>query len=101
MVHKIRGNRDYIAEMFAEGATSGTTSNGSLFIEGDTIYSYGHHFPIAFLDRNKRIAYFNKDSYSHTTSCQQGIVKRNLMARGFAIIPKNTEELKKMSGSGW
>jgi hypothetical protein len=94
MVHKYRGNRDYIAEMFAEGAVAGTTSNKTLFIDGDTIYSYGYHFPIAIVDRGRKIAYFNKDRYSHTTSCQQGVVRRELEMHGFKIVLKSTEELK-------
>lgn len=36
-----------IAHAFAYGATEGHTSNYNLFIEGDCIYSYGHHFCIA------------------------------------------------------
>ena len=36
-----------IAHEFAYGATEGHTGNWNLFIEGDCIYSYGHHFCIA------------------------------------------------------
>ena len=89
-----------VATEFAEGATQGKNSTGTLFIDGNTIYSYGWHFPIAVLDRSKKIAYFNTDSYSHTTSCHQGVVKRELNSHGFKLVQKNTEELKKLSGSG-
>jgi len=34
-----------LAEKFSQGATKGEGSN--MFIKGDTIYSYGEHFPIA------------------------------------------------------
>lgn len=36
-----------IAHAFAYGATEGHTGNWNLFIKGDCIYSYGHHFCIA------------------------------------------------------
>lgn len=36
-----------IAHEFAYGATEGHTGNWNMFIEGDCIYSYGHHFCIA------------------------------------------------------
>lgn len=36
-----------IAHAFAYGATEGHTGNWNLFIDGDSIYSYGHHFCIA------------------------------------------------------
>lgn len=42
-------------------------SNAHLFFEGDTIYSYGHHFPIAkWLDENTVL--FTTRKYSVTTS---------------------------------
>ena len=54
-----------LADSLANGATDGTASN--MFIDGDTIYSYGYHFPIA-----KRIGpeeyVINPNSYSNTTS---------------------------------
>ena len=45
-----------------------------MFSEGDTIYSYGHHFPIA-----KHTAWgfiFNKNGYSVSTAKHKGIVLR-------------------------
>ena len=52
-----------LARRFASGATSGRT--GHMFIEGDTIYSYGHHFPIA--RRSPQGFLFNSEGYSSTT----------------------------------
>jgi len=61
---------------FAEGATSGKGSR--IFIEGDTIYSYGYHFPLA-----KRIGtreyLINPESYSSSTRKHQGHVARILV----------------------
>lgn len=53
-----------VAQLFADGATEGHSTN--MTIRGDTIYSYGAHFPIA-----KRIPegyVFNSDSYSISTN---------------------------------
>jgi hypothetical protein len=54
-----------LAHNFAHGATSGASAN--MFIEGEVIYSYGHHFPIAKrLNNGKYI--FTSDEYSISTS---------------------------------
>lgn len=63
-------NRD-LAKKFAEGGTSGRGSH--MFINRDTIYSYGYHFPIA-----KRMPwgfYFNSREYSNTTSKHKAHVR--------------------------
>lgn len=51
----------------------GRNSNGSLFFEGRTIYSYGHHFPMAQFHENGAV-YLNPESYSVTTSAHQSLV---------------------------
>lgn len=84
-------NQD-VADMFAEGATSGSTDN--LFIEGDTIYSYGHHFPIARrIGQNKFL--FTTKGYSQTTSVHKGRVMRALERAGYdvALVEDVTEDL--------
>ena len=48
---------------------------GNVFFRDSTIYSYGHHFPIArvyALDTGDRVALFNPNRYSNSTSKQQG-----------------------------
>jgi hypothetical protein len=53
----------------------------NMFYEGETIYSYGSHFPIArfFTAPNgERVVLFNEDSYSVSTSKHQTIVRRAL-----------------------
>lgn len=57
-------NRE-LARRFAQGATKGKGSH--MFIEGDTIYSYGHHFPVA--RRHPEAGFlFNTEGYSNTTA---------------------------------
>lgn len=64
-----------VARRFAERKTTGKSRN--MFIEGDSVYSYGRHFPIA-----KRIGpgeyLFNTESYSMSTSKHQAYVSRAL-----------------------
>lgn len=56
-----------LIERFSNGATHGEASH--MFIEGDTLYSYGHHFPL--LIRTDFGYVQNGDKYSITTSCHQ------------------------------
>ena len=86
-----------LAEMFAGGARRGRGSN--MFIEGDAIYSYGHHFPIAVRrGRNADYDYdFNEDRYSHSTTVHKSRVRGVLKGR---IFSSNTgglmERIRKM-----
>ena len=50
---------------------SGRTSNGTLYFNGSTIYSYGSHFPIAkhiVNEQGQRAVLFTERSYSNTTA---------------------------------
>ena len=64
-------NNKQIALRFFEGATSGKGSN--MFIEGDTIFSYGYYFKIAV--RVGDFYLFNSNSYSHSTGKHQSYVR--------------------------
>jgi hypothetical protein len=60
-----------LVDRFKEGKVKGRSS--SMFIEGDTLYSYGHHFPL--LERMQHWGedkfLLNADRYSVTTSGHQ------------------------------
>lgn len=60
-----------IIRAFSEGATRGTASH--LFIEGDKLFSYGHHFILAVRYRREGDYRFllNGDKYSASTSGHQ------------------------------
>ena len=63
-------SNDVVAKRFADGDTKGAAR--SMFIDGDTVYSYGSHFPIA-----KRIPggyVFNSDEYSMSTATHKSRV---------------------------
>ena len=53
---------------------------GSVFYESDTIYSYGHHFPIArhvWNDESEHAILFTIKGYSNTTAHHKSIVLRS------------------------
>jgi len=84
-----------LAEKYALGATEGTGSN--MFIEDDTIYSYGNHYKIAVrLNPSQKFAtgishVYNPDRYSSTTNKHQAYVRQNLQSY-IAIPDCNTDE---------
>jgi hypothetical protein len=73
-----------IIKAFVSGATKGKNSLGSMFIEGDTLYSYGYHFPLA--KRQEGGFWVNPDKYSVTTSKQQGMVRGAIAISGFSFV---------------
>lgn len=59
----------------------GRTGNGNFYFEGNTIYSYGSHFPIArhiTNDKGKPAILFTTDSYGHTTGQHKTHVWRSI-----------------------
>lgn len=65
-------------------------SQGNLYAEGDTIYSYGPHFPIAMkLPRRRTFqpaALLTTQRYGNTTARHIGMVHTALIREGFTII---------------
>lgn len=76
--------------------TEGKAREGRVFVEGDTIYSYGHHFPIAHRIRDNEYL-LNEDKYSTTTSKQQSEVKFALEREGAKIVDTDTHEIVEAS----
>jgi hypothetical protein len=77
---KVFNNSDVPHIWSQQSQDAGRNSNGSLFFEGATIFSYGKHFPIATIEGNDVL--FTLSSYSNTTA------KHISKARG-AISHKN------------
>ena len=73
-----------IVKAFVSGAIEGKNSLKSMFIEGDTLYSYGYHFPLA--KRKEGGFWVNPDKYSVTTSKQQGMVRGAIANAGFSFV---------------
>jgi hypothetical protein len=67
-------SQQQVAHVWAQQNHESGRCNGALYFEGPTIYSYGSHFPCAtFIDDETVLV--NSDSYSVSTSKQQGYVR--------------------------
>jgi hypothetical protein len=87
-------NRE-IARAFAQGATKGVNNNGTIYIHGKTIYSYGPHWPMAV--RVGNALHVNRDRYSPTTSKQTGYVAGAAAGAGLKLIDSDTKTLKSLA----
>lgn len=68
-------NSEQVAHLWAHQAQSeARNSTGSMFFEGNTIYSHGGHFPMA--RHVDDVVLITTKSYSVTTSCHQSVVAR-------------------------
>ena len=71
-----------LAEKFANGAVRGKGSH--LFVEGDTIYSYGYHFAVA-RRTGEKTATLTTRKYSQSTTIHTGHVCSALARAGYSI----------------
>lgn len=74
-----------LARRFAAGETKGKGSH--MFIEGDTIYSYGYHFPVA--RRTPQGMLFNSKGYSSTTARHKRLVGNAIGGNYIEVIDAN------------
>ena len=78
-----------VAQRFANGETltsRGNTIEGSnMFIDGQTVFSYGYHFPIARLV-GAHYAIFNSNGYSNSTAKHKNHVLSALLDADKIII---------------
>ena len=59
----------------------------NMFYEGDTIYSYGYHFPIARIDGDAGCILFTTDSRSVSTAKHKTIVRRAVLHLTIFSVP--------------
>jgi len=57
--------------------STGKNSTGSIFFEGDKIFSYGYHFPLAWFQGGRSVV-INVSKYSRTTSKHQTTLRAEL-----------------------
>lgn len=72
-------NVSEIAHLFANQTQETARNTGNFYFNGDTIYSYGSHFPIAkhvVNEANLKGLLFTKCSYSNTTSKHIAVTKQ-------------------------
>ena len=75
-----------VSRKFADGAHRG--SSNSMFIDGNIIYSYGYHFPIARIVNDNTVLFTNR-GYSNTTAKHKSNVLNALMSNNYRIITVN------------
>lgn len=84
-------SNDEVAKAFVRGEKRGKSN--SMFIEGDVIFSYGYHFPIArWVGDN--VLLFNVDPYSVTTSRHKRAVLDVIDQDRVLVIEVSTDEIK-------
>lgn len=81
---------DDVAKLWATQAQdSARNSRGNFYFRGDTIYSYGGHFPIAVLTskqhNGKRVVLYTNKGYSVTTAGHKATVRGACHAAGFVL----------------
>lgn len=79
-------NNKQVAHLWANKSKQ-SASGSHFYFEGDTIYSYGRHFPIArhAIHKGKPCVLFTTDDYSSSTSRHKSYV-RNAIASGIPIL---------------
>lgn len=66
--------------------TYARNSNYSFYFDGQTIYSYGSHFPIATIHPELNIVLYTRRSYSITTACHKSVVRRAIDLDRYTIL---------------
>lgn len=74
----------YFGGHYDEGYSRKDGDSG-VFFEGDTIYSYGYHFPMAV--RVGNLYFINADTFSNSTGKQQGLVRYYAQDKKSILIP--------------
>lgn len=93
-------NHKQVAERWREQVRD--SGKGSrIFYEGKVIYSYGYHFPIAYIHESEEgevVIFFNSDGYSVSTSKHKSIVWS--VCSYDKVVEVNTETLKNIINAG-
>lgn len=83
---------DQIAKAYASGNyEEGTNSNGSMFFDGDTLYSWGYHFFL--LHKTGRKYLRNVDWYSNSTAKHQSVCTKYINT--VDLVDVSLSQLKK------
>lgn len=78
-------NGSMVAHVWAQQSQNeGRTSNGSFYFVGETIYSYGAHFPIARFIKSDLVL-MNPDSYSNSTAKHQSHTRAAISCKTIAV----------------
>lgn len=92
-MRKVLKNRDEVAHYWANKIQDEGKA-GNIFFEGDTIYSYGYHFPIARHAGPSTIL-FTTDTYSSSTSQHISIVRQAIPYDKRVLYVHNIEDAER------
>lgn len=94
----MKGTNREVVKAYFRGIGPNTNSTGSLYWANGVLYSYGEHFPLVIkrVINGNMVLYVNSDKYSVTTSCHQGLVRRELNPDRERIISADTGEMKEL-----
>lgn len=85
-------------QSFIEGKKDhGHNSTHSIYFDGDVLYSYGSHFPLAVRytrDDGSQLYFVNEDRYSNTTTNHQSGTRWQLHQLGHEVIELDTKSMK-------
>jgi hypothetical protein len=73
-----RGDNSAVAHIWANKSQEEASNGGNFYFDGETIYSYGRHFPIAkhIINNGNDAVLFTEMTYSNTTRKHISIVKQ-------------------------
>lgn len=89
MVQRVLPNAQVAQAWAKQSQPEGRSGNGNLWFDGDTIYSYGRHFPagrIVTAADGRKVALVNSDTYSTTTANHLGKVYMAAYHQGLPIF---------------
>lgn len=77
-----------VAHLWASQAQPAARTSGNFYYNGLTIYSYGHHFPIAQIwDKDNTIVFFTSRGYSNTTAKHKVVVRYAINHKTVFTLP--------------
>jgi hypothetical protein len=90
--------KDLARAVLKEGLKEGHTTGNRVFVEGDTVYSYGKHYPMAEVKNNT--VEINSEKSTPTTEKQKRDFESVAEEEGFKVEkkdfnPKSTDLMKK------
>lgn len=72
---------------------------GNLFFDGAVVYSYGRHFPIAFLQGHN--VFFTLNTYSKTTANHKRIVRSAISHKNIVFVNEVPISTEQLSSTRW
>lgn len=89
---KVFNNQQLCHVWASQSQDSGRNANGSMFFEGNTIYSYGRHYAMATIHENNqgKLVLVNEHNYSITTCKQRNDVTRAIRGTNYLMVPDVT-----------